>query len=315
VLKLASQSKPLLNIQFPDTQTVPCTGPLFRALAGPRVHGAHTRFLHTTDGNWILAQSWTVETFRVCYLAAKLNGKETFSFRVPLESELICISLGGKFRLLEHEAGDIRVKSRHGLTVSQQQFQGFVTIYPLKEITKLFLLCKIPETKKHTVIFGIDPVIEKQIQRILSVSYAVKGAIQSEVLAELSTMISRKTTLPGNRHTIDTEEHEQILAFKKYLDAQAGKTTGISAWCRKTGITERKLSEGFHAIVGKTVRDYYQSHKLEKARDAIMDTRKPLKQIARDAGYSGYTNLASAFKKHFGITPRNFRKSKQANTQ
>jgi AraC-like DNA-binding protein len=40
----------------------------------------------------------------------------------------------------------------------------------------------------------------------------------------------------------------------------------------------------------------------------LLDTNKPVFEIASDAGYSGTGNFSNAFKKHYGVSPNQFRR-------
>ena len=66
---------------------------------------------------------------------------------------------------------------------------------------------------------------------------------------------------------------------------------------------DRKLKEGFRAMYNTSIYQFYNQERLKKAQLLILDSKKPLKEIAALCGFNTYHNFSSAFKKHFGMAP------------
>ncbi len=73
-------------------------------------------------------------------------------------------------------------------------------------------------------------------------------------------------------------------------------------------LTEFKLKKGFRQLFGMSMSDRRFQHRMNRALQLLKQTDKPEKEIAFLTGYRGLPSFISAFKKHFGVTPGQWRK-------
>jgi AraC-like DNA-binding protein len=300
-----------VKILFAHSVTQHFGGNVFHALTEKRIHGAHVRFLKTATGNDIVLQEWGIAEYQMDLITASCRRKDGFAFAIPASGYLIVSCLGGRVKLLEHQAGLCRLTRHHLFVLHQVQFQGFCTFFPSKEIVCLLLLHinkQITSVGNSTTKLGVDPKVLSLLEKAFAVSYKKPGKPQVEMLEELSAYVLNKTVIQGHEIPIEETDAESIQSFKKYLDQSTGKFEGIGTWCRKNGLSQRTLSRGFHLLYGKTLREFVVTSKLDKAKISIESTLRPLKVISKEAGYRSYTNFSYAFKRQFGLTPRVLRK-------
>ncbi|WP_066307580.1 AraC family transcriptional regulator [Bacillus sp. FJAT-29814] len=67
----------------------------------------------------------------------------------------------------------------------------------------------------------------------------------------------------------------------------------------------------FQAIVGESVMDYVRKRRLTYAAEQLFYTNEKLINIAIDAGFQYQESFNRAFKKHYGISPRQYRHAKR----
>jgi AraC family transcriptional activator of pyochelin receptor len=75
-----------------------------------------------------------------------------------------------------------------------------------------------------------------------------------------------------------------------------------------TGLSEYKLKEGFKQVYGTTVYGFVLDKKLEIARENLEKGEMQVKEIAFEIGYENPSHFIAAFKKKYGITPKQFAK-------
>lgn len=75
-----------------------------------------------------------------------------------------------------------------------------------------------------------------------------------------------------------------------------------------TGLSEYKLKEGFKQVYGTTVYGFVLDKKLEIARENLEKGEMQVKDIAYEIGYENPSHFIAAFKKKYGITPKQFAK-------
>lgn len=69
------------------------------------------------------------------------------------------------------------------------------------------------------------------------------------------------------------------------------------------------LARAFKEHTGRTLWKYIQSRRLEAAARCLAETRRPVVEIALKAGYGSQQAFARAFRREYGCTPREYRKT------
>ena len=77
----------------------------------------------------------------------------------------------------------------------------------------------------------------------------------------------------------------------------------------KYDIGVSKLKRQFKLVYGKPVFEYYQKHRMQKAKHLLLSGQYTVKEVGYSLGYQNLSNFASAFKKEFGTLPSEITKS------
>ncbi len=72
---------------------------------------------------------------------------------------------------------------------------------------------------------------------------------------------------------------------------------------------EFKLKDGFRHMLKTSIYQFYTDERLKRAKLMIEQTETSLKNIAHLCGYNSYPNFSKAYKKKFGVTPRDTERS------
>ena len=102
---------------------------------------------------------------------------------------------------------------------------------------------------------------------------------------------------------------ELVHESKRLLENNVEQHLNITDIARQLDINEFKLKAGFKKIFGVSMFDYLIQTKMQKAKNLVLETDKPIKEIARITGYSTKQSFLNAFKKYFHNTPGSLRKS------
>lgn len=76
-----------------------------------------------------------------------------------------------------------------------------------------------------------------------------------------------------------------------------------------TTLSPTKLKKGFKLVFGSGPFEYFETARLEKAKEMMSDRNISLKQISKKVGFKYQNNFSKAFKKRFGMTPGAWRKT------
>lgn len=122
--------------------------------------------------------------------------------------------------------------------------------------------------------------------------------------------LRRVDAQPGsNGITINPGDIEKMYAAKSWLEENIYSPLTLPEIARTVGTNEFKLKKGFKELFGVTVFDYLLKIRMERARQFLMETSKPITEIAYLTGYSSHSSFTNAFTKHFGYAPKYLRKA------
>lgn len=125
--------------------------------------------------------------------------------------------------------------------------------------------------------------------------------IASEALAVLS---QQAPVAPAG---LRPQEHQRIRRVLELLDSGQADDWNLEAIARDAGINANTLQRQFQASQGMTLFEYLRTRKLTQARIALEREGISVTQAAWIAGYGSAANFATAFKRRFGLTPRQVR--------
>lgn len=113
-----------------------------------------------------------------------------------------------------------------------------------------------------------------------------------------------------SKNAFKSYETEKLVQAKDYLLSDLGRTPTIRELSRIVAINEFKLKSGFRQLFGMGVFECLQEARMEKARELLLSTDKPLKELCVLTGYRRTTNFITAFRKRFGYTPNSLRRER-----
>lgn len=103
-------------------------------------------------------------------------------------------------------------------------------------------------------------------------------------------------------------DQRRLHRAREILATRFNPVPTIQSLAREVGMNETKLKSGFKAVFGRTIFEYGQQCRMERALILLRDQRLPIGVVADAVGYSHQTSFASAFKQHFGCQPKEVRR-------
>lgn len=104
------------------------------------------------------------------------------------------------------------------------------------------------------------------------------------------------------------EEMRAAQAAERIILADITQHHSIPFIARKVHLNEFRLKYVFKYIFKKGIFEYLLQARMNEARNLLMHSDKPIKEIASLTGYR-LTSFITAFRKHFGYTPGSIRRS------
>jgi AraC-like DNA-binding protein len=81
----------------------------------------------------------------------------------------------------------------------------------------------------------------------------------------------------------------------------------ICQLARLVGVNETTLKKGFKALFGETLFDFSLRCRMERAMSLLKEREMQVARVAESVGYSHQTSFATAFRKYFGMCPKDAR--------
>ncbi|AXT62695.1 AraC family transcriptional regulator [Aquimarina sp. AD10] len=81
----------------------------------------------------------------------------------------------------------------------------------------------------------------------------------------------------------------------------------IPLLARKIGLNDFVLKKEFKRVFGQTIFEYATEQRMNKAKELLHHSSKPIYEISEHVGYKNSTHFTAAFKKIAGITPKKYR--------
>jgi AraC-like DNA-binding protein len=106
-------------------------------------------------------------------------------------------------------------------------------------------------------------------------------------------------------------QEPRLLPILQALHHQPGKEWSVASMARKAKMSRASFARLFPQLLGQTPMRYLIGVRMQKAARLLKQTRDSVLTIALEVGYQSQPSFSMAFRQHFGLSPRDFRKQKR----
>ena len=254
-----------------------------------------------------------------------------FHFRLTGNS---AIELAGQEPIMVQQQSLILLLSPEGIQKSERFFEGeheqSVTICCQPEfIARRFHqgdhlpkpLRELLERRAHQPIvagtalsvqmaMAVRSLIENEFEHDLRRVHVEAKALELLVLSLSGLHDAEERTERGHLQ-MGERDIARVEKVRAILDDQFLEPPSITRLAREVGVNEAKLMHLFKHHVGETIFNYTQRLKMEKAKHLLETSDISVTEIAFEVGYEYSSNFTTAFRRHFGVTPRVAREAVQ----
>ena len=161
---------------------------------------------------------------------------------------------------------------------------------------------------EQTGPMGMPELAHECIAEMQELNYGYDMVVRSN-LYKLLTFVVRLWVEYGLKleDEVFTDESYDIYSITEYIDkgiATGIKTTDISKAC---GMSYAYFAKRFLSVYGKTCKAYIEEMRIYKVEEYLMFTDFDLTYIAQETGFADCSHMIKDFKRHRGITPKQFR--------
>jgi AraC-like DNA-binding protein len=135
--------------------------------------------------------------------------------------------------------------------------------------------------------------------------------LESKALQVISSAFGAllQTNAQGkDRLRLSRRDVERLHFVRSIVERDREEPPPIVELARRAGLNQQKLKCGFKILFGMTVFECYRARRLGIAAQMLEDEGASVTEAALAAGYSYPSNFAIAFKRRYGVPPKQLRK-------
>lgn len=139
---------------------------------------------------------------------------------------------------------------------------------------------------------------------ILVVSKAASVREISDYLIRMFGLLSKQVN-----HSADDRYSAAVANIVDYIEANYASDLSLDSVADHFNISRSYLSRMLKKYTDKTFLGILVDARMHAAREMILENRYKINEIAEKVGYNDFSYFVQSFKKHYGITPNEYRKS------
>ena len=275
-----------------------------------------------------------------------LHGIKLLLFNYQLHEDLFIIRKGQETTKIFREFGFNLSGDRHGICTGENFVEWGSLYEPDKDIPITYarspilkvdihlesadllgqtiaeVIEKLPaQTKQRVSNFNysglgekdcITPTMRSALRQILHCPYEGKTKqiyLESKCL-ELITLkleqLTQRDKQTAKLHSLNSDNIDRIHLAKDIIISNFDNPPSLIDLAREIGLNDCTLKRGFREVFGTTVFGYLHDYRLEQACQLLQEHRLDVSVIAERVGFSNYRSLSRAFRKKYGVTPKQY---------
>jgi AraC-like DNA-binding protein len=231
-----------------------------------------------------------------------------------------CIGTGVRHGSVTFRPYDLEVESlRNGVC-------EMLHLYLDQEVIDLYAAQNLPGRRTVDIdpLFGVmDPWLQGYFKMLVS-EFELYGGIDNQahslLLAQSQQMLIRhlvhwhSNAMQHSRRAVTNARPPHPLSPHRlkmvvdYIEANLTSPIDLADLAALTDHSPNHFIRAFHAATQRTPYAHVVERRLSLVIEALRRTNTPLADIARAAGFRNLSSLTNTFKRHYGITPSEYRR-------
>jgi AraC-like DNA-binding protein len=127
----------------------------------------------------------------------------------------------------------------------------------------------------------------------------------TEILLVVNSFYRRTETANQPNQAYETKKISPIL---DYINIHFNEDISLGDLAQKFYLTKNYLGNLFKSATGYTVKEYIITRRMMFAKQLLLEN-EPISQVMERVGYNNYSHFFKTFKKHAGVSPKQFIKT------
>ena len=109
--------------------------------------------------------------------------------------------------------------------------------------------------------------------------------------------------LPACSFLSNNSERDKVLETQRIIMENLDRPMTIRELSGEVAMNECYLKKGFKAMFGKTIHEYQQFQRIEKAKELLLEGNYSINEVAFKMGFGSASHFSTSFKKIAGMEP------------
>lgn len=213
-------------------------------------------------------------------------------------------------------------KSEYIWYAKNQNFLFKSIKFPVKYFQKILKIYFEPievQTYEKKLLSGISKVkITPAMKRILAeakdfihyqggLGYLYLDSKIFEILAIYLSEVLELDILSHHTIRLSKTERSAVMEAKHIIDNDLAGAPTCEKLSQQVHLSMAKLTKGFSSMFGMTIHSYIIEQRLTKAAQFLLEEQYNIGEVAALVGYGKPSNFAAAFKRKYGVVPKNYK--------
>ncbi|WP_299089606.1 AraC family transcriptional regulator [uncultured Metabacillus sp.] len=176
---------------------------------------------------------------------------------------------------------------------------------------KLIDLCKKHKTYRYSLDLTVLQEIEEYIDKMKDEDHQANHDSQELIIHWLHIILvylNRNCLIDRESVKNPQFEPEWIRTTLQYIDQNLNNKLELDFLANHAAVSPSHLSRVFKQLIGISVTDYITTKRIIKVKELLWNTKDKVNVIAEQCGFQSMPYFYRTFKKHTGLTPKEYRK-------
>lgn len=155
-----------------------------------------------------------------------------------------------------------------------------------------------------------DCGVQETLERLHRLCQTEAVSMTADLRAnELLTQLLSRLLAATGRDRLQAGIPESVLAARAYLAAHLTDRITLDDLARQFSVSKYHFQKQFKHFTGSSPSEYLLTLRLNRAKELLRSTDRPVAQIACDVGFQNVSHFIDQFKKQEGATPAGYRRT------
>ncbi len=267
-----------------------------------------------TDDMWISRMKTNQEYY--VFICEEITGNGTFAKVDDVKSEKKT-GLAANVYLVSF-LSDLRQYAKAGsrisgirIILSPEWIASYLRISQMDEVLQRYLMLKAKSIHVREMDYATHTLLHEILNAEVDMPLR-KTFLENRMMMILEIFFSwlyQQMSVLKLEVSISKDDIEKIMEVEKSLLSNFSTAPTIAELSRQIGVSPSKLKKQFRDMFGLPPYEYFQQHRMQKAKEMLTGSKITVKEVGKSLGYSNLSNFTLAFRKVFNINPGDLRKT------